>query len=525
MHELEPGGRPGSAAPVPEAAPDHAPRWLWRAQIGRRLLVWILVASSLVTLLLTSLQLYLDYRRDVDGIEARLAEIEHGYLPSLAGSLWKLDREQLQLQIEGITRLPDILGAEVQGAQGPLTVQSGRIESQAVYLRTMPISYEDRGERRLLGELRVAATLEGVYQRLTERALIILASQGIKTFLVSFFILFIVHQVVTRHLGGLARYFADFDIRAPAGPPKLARTPREVPDELDHLVHAFASLQTRLERAYADLSIANRDLQTDIAARREAEAEINRLNLELEQRVEERTAELESANRELAAFTYSVSHDLRAPLRAVHGFSHLLDRELEQGLSAQGKHYLERIRNGVERMGSLIDDLLRLSQISQRAMNPARVDLSALGALVAQELQASDPVRQVTWSIAPGMQAWGDQGLLRIVLENLLGNAWKYTGKRDHARIEMVCDATGERPAFCIRDNGVGFDMQYGERLFEAFQRLHHVEEFPGTGIGLATVARIIHRHGGSIWATALVGEGASFFFTLGERDRSGNAE
>ena len=488
---------------------------LWRAQIGRRLLLWILLASSLVTLVLTSLQLYLDYRRDVDGIEARLAEIERGYLPSLASSLWKLDREQLQLQLDGIARLPDILGAEVKDAQGTLVVHAGRPQAPGRLHRSIPLTFEDRSGRRELGELHVAATLEGVYQRLTERALIILVSQGVKTFLISFFILFIVHQVVTRHLAVLARHFRGFDIRAPQPAPRLARPARQVPDELDQLVQAFEDLQQRLADAYSQLELAHLNLQDDLSARVSAEREITRLNQELELRVKARTAELEAANRELAAFTYSVSHDLRAPLRTIHGFAHLLAQENVQAWSAQGKHYLSRVQHGVERMGALIDDLLRLSEISQRSMNPTTVDLSGLAQIVANDLQAGEPQRQVQWSIASGVSARGDAGLLRIVLENLLGNAWKYTGKREGASIEFAAEASGEQTVFRVRDNGVGFDMKYRERLFAVFQRLHRAEEFPGTGIGLATVARIIHRHGGEVWAEAQEEKGASFYFTI----------
>ncbi len=504
--------------PGPSESADRAmPPWgeLRRARIGRRLLLWILLASSLVTLLLTSLQLYLDYRRDVDGIEVRLAEIEHGYLPSLASSLWKLDREQLQLQLDGITRLPDILSAEVQDAQGTLKVESGRMDTRAELRRSIPLTFEDRGERRVLGELRVVANLEGIYRRLTERALIILASQGVKTFLISLFILFIVHQVVTRHLASLARYFSNFDIRAPQAPLALARKPREVPDELDFLVQAIRDLQDRLARAYSDLHRANQSLQTDIVARQRAEDEISRLNQDLERRVAARTADLQAANNELAAFTYSVSHDLRAPLRTMHGFAQVVAREHGHELSPQAKDYLDRVQNGAQRMETLIGDLLRLSEISQRTIKLVEVDLSALAQNVANELQAEEPGRKVQWHIEPGMAARGDAGLLRILLANLLGNAWKYTGRCATARIEFGCEDVGAGPIYFVSDNGVGFDMKYGEKLFTAFQRLHRAEEFPGTGIGLATVARIVHRHGGKVWAEGKVGEGARFSFSL----------
>lgn len=522
--------QPDSATPImgeqglprAPAASDSArpsPGWWAGAGIGRRLLLWIVLASSLITLLLTSLQLYLDYRRDVEGIEARLAEIERGYLPSLAGSLWKLDREQLQTQLDGIAGLPDMLGAQVEEAQGLLVARAGRTGALAEISRRLPLVYLDRGERRVLGVLHLAATLEGVYQRLAERALIILASQAVKTFLVSLFILFIVHQIVTRHLRSLAQHFSQFRLESPAGALQLARRPPNQADEIDQLVAAFAALQERLQKAYADLRLANASLEQDVAARRLAEQEVTRLNQELEERVRQRTTELESANRELGAFTYSVSHDLRAPLRAIHGFTHLVGLESGDQISEQARQYLARVQAAVERMESLIDDLLRLSQVSQRVMKPERVDLSAMAAGVAREIQAGEFARRVEWVIEPDLVATGDAGLLRIVLENLLGNAWKYSGKREAARIEFGYAADGENAGFFVRDNGVGFDMRYAERLFVAFHRLHSPAEFPGTGIGLATVSRIIHRHGGRIWAEGKVGEGACFCFSLGRID------
>ncbi len=507
-----------TAAPSEPRRHDIAPAswvWFWKGQIGRRLLILILAASSLTTLVLTSVQLYLDYRRDVDGIEARLAEIERGYLSSLAGSLWKLDREQLQLQVDGIARLPDVLGAGVEELHGMLRVRSGTVDADAPFHRTVPIVYHDRGETRTLGSLQVTATLEGVYRRIAERALIIVLSQGVKTFLISLFILFIVHRVVTMRLGALAGQIAAWDIGAPA-PPAMVPKEGEVPDELEQLRGSFAALQSRLSDVYADLRVANRELQDDLIARRRSEEQIAQLNRSLEERVRQRTEELESANRELAAFTYSVSHDLRAPLRAIHGFSHLVTMECTDQISEQARHYLARVQAAVERMESLIDDLLRLSQVGQRAMKPERVDLSEIAASVARELQAGDSGRSVAWSIEPGLVATGDAGLLRVVLENLLGNAWKYTGKSEHACIVFGrCEVNSEQ-VFFVRDDGVGFDMKYAERLFIAFQRLHTPAEFPGTGIGLATVSRVIHRHGGRVWAEAILGEGACFYFTVG---------
>ena len=255
---------------------------------------------------------------------------------------------------------------------------------------------------------------------------------------------------------------------------------------------------------------------SDVSVRKKTEVKILQLNAELEQRVAERTRALEVANTELEAFAYSVSHDLRAPLRAIQGFSNLVETQYASQLGEQGQHMLRRVGAGAQKMGLLIDDLLRLSRISRQAMKIQAVDLSALVRELAEELQAGEPGRRVEWIIAPQVTARGDAGLLRAALQNLIGNAWKYTSRRDAAHIEFGVAEQDGRPVYFVRDNGAGFDMTYAQKLFGAFQRLHSSTEFPGSGIGLATVARILHRHGGKVWAEGRVDEGATFYFSFG---------
>jgi signal transduction histidine kinase len=256
----------------------------------------------------------------------------------------------------------------------------------------------------------------------------------------------------------------------------------------------------------------------DFIERQHAEDEVRRLNVELERRVNERTAELAAANRELEAFNYSVSHDLRAPLRSIEGFSQALGDEYADRLDEQGRDYLQRVRAAGQRMGQLIEDLLHLSHVTRGEMRREPVDLSLLAAQIAAELQKAQPQRRVAFVIADGLLAYADPRLLRVALENLLGNAWKYTSGHTQARIEFGAIERGGSQVYFVRDDGAGFDVAYAHRLFVPFQRLHSPTEFAGTGIGLATVQRIIHRHGGRIWADAVVESGATFYFTIDSR-------
>lgn len=253
----------------------------------------------------------------------------------------------------------------------------------------------------------------------------------------------------------------------------------------------------------------------DVTARKRAEAELQRYREHLEDLVAARTLKLESLNRELEAFCYSVSHDLRAPLRSIDGFSQILLEDYAAGLDTRGRQHLGRIRAASQRMGQLIDDLLNLSRVSRGELRMQRVDLSALAQKVIDLLRESAPERDVEFVIEEGVIADGDPRLLRVVLENLFGNAWKFTSKHPRARIEFGRTERQGRLVYFVRDDGAGFDMAYLDKLFGAFQRLHSPSEFEGTGIGLATVQRIIHRHGGRIWAEGAVEQGATFYFTL----------
>jgi light-regulated signal transduction histidine kinase (bacteriophytochrome) len=252
----------------------------------------------------------------------------------------------------------------------------------------------------------------------------------------------------------------------------------------------------------------------------DAQAEIRTLNVELEARVEQRTAELVVANKNLEAFTYSVAHDLRSPLRTLSGYSEALREDYGDRIDETGRWYTERIQAATERMGALIDDLLNLSQVSRAEMSLGPVDLSTEVAAIAGELQTREPGRRVRFALQDGVWVNADRTLIRTVLQNLVENAWKYTAKRDDATIEFGTTAAEDARVCCyVRDNGAGFDPAFGGKLFQPFQRLHAVTEFPGTGIGLASVRRIIERHGGRVWAEGAVGRGATFYFTLDAKE------
>ena len=229
--------------------------------------------------------------------------------------------------------------------------------------------------------------------------------------------------------------------------------------------------------------------------------------------------ELESLNGELEAFSYSVSHDLRAPLRAIAGFAQALDEEARDRLKPEERHYLDRIRAGAGRMGELIDDLLQLSRVTRVSMHRVPVDLAPVARAVAHHLDSADPARKVHWDLPASLVVHADQALMRVLLENLLGNAFKFTARTPGARVRLYADPDAPEPTFVVEDNGAGFDMTHASKLFGVFQRLHSEADFAGTGIGLATVQRIVHRHGGEVTGEGTPGGGARFKFTLGGAD------
>ncbi len=279
---------------------------------------------------------------------------------------------------------------------------------------------------------------------------------------------------------------------------------------------------------YANTLVCDADAQPlvffaqleDITDRKLAEAEVFRLNAELERRVLQRTAELRAANQELEGFAYSLAHDLRAPVRAINGFGAALSENHGDELGGQGQETLDRIRRASAKMGELIDAMLLLAELTRRELSITGVDLSAVAREISEELRARDPARRVEFVIPDRLETVGDQRLVRVLMHNLLENAWKYSSLREHARIEVMRAGTG---VFAVADDGVGFNMAFADMLFKPFTRLHREDEFPGIGVGLTTVERIVRRHGGAVWGEGRLGEGATFYFKLEPSTETGS--
>ncbi|MFA6101497.1 MAG: PAS domain S-box protein [Victivallaceae bacterium] len=315
------------------------------------------------------------------------------------------------------------------------------------------------------------------------------------------------------------------DINSPDFRSKCDETIKKLPEagfmsyETEHMTKTGQIIPVEINAKVIDYNNSKVILEIvrDIAERKQAEQEIHKLNEQLEQRVRDRTVQLEAANKELEAFAYSVSHDLRAPLRGIDGWSLALSEDYNAQLDERACQYIGRVRSETQRMGQLIDDLLQLSRVTRSQIQKEKVDLSELAQTVVEHLREAFPARNVNISIEPGLTVTGDPRLLEIALTNLFNNAFKFSGKLPLARIEFGRTVIDGRQVFFIRDDGAGFDMAYAAKLFGAFQRMHKQTEFPGTGVGLATVQRIIHRHAGRVWAEAKVDQGATFYFTINE--------
>ncbi len=436
------------------------------------------------------------HERTLEDLATQSKVVGLSVIPALEFSDQKLATQSLAV----LESRPGIQIAAVYDAEGSLFASFSRnpdtvlpvevpgVDGQRVVNEQLLVFRNIKRDGELLGTIFIAGNYQ-LYDRLWQYAGIVFALM-LLALVVSMLLSWQMQKQVTRPILGITSLARQVIEQRNFG----LRATKSTNDEVGYLVDAFNDLLTEVEIRSAALRTSNE---------------------QLENRVAERTSELERANRELEAFSYSVSHDLRAPLRAIDGFSQALLEDYSTAIDDQGQDYLNRVRTAAQRMGRLIDDLLKLAKVSQASINMERIDLTSMAEAILEEFRSRDPNRQIHIEVEQDMSAVGDPQLIQIALENLLSNAWKYTGKVAKATIKFGTGTQEGSTFYCIGDNGAGFDMVYAGKLFGAFQRLHHSRDYPGTGVGLATVQRIIHRHGGQIWADAVVGQGATFYFTL----------
>ena len=601
-----------------------------QSTIAKRFIIYVVVFSSVITLVITAIQLYLDYSRDLKGIHDRLDQVKHVHVDALTNSLWAVDTETLRIQLEGILRMPDMEFLEVREGER-IWGTVGSLVSTNIISQQYPLLYASKGKLRTLGELQVVATLDGVYERLFSKAVSILISNTIKTSLVAGFIIFIFYQLLTRHLTKIALYAQAHKVEnTTIDALQLDRDPRAAykRDELDILVDSFNKMRKNIARSYQEIKENERkyrqlvemiqegvwqidqdglttyvnpsmakmlgyrvdemigqpffqymDKRTrllvekklklqgkrvnsqhdvkflrkdgipifttlsttpvtnsdgdclgviagvmDITERKQAEDALYNHRMKLEELVENRTKALEASNRELESFSYSVAHDLRTPLRSIVSFSQILEEDVFHKLNSEEQDAFKRIIRAGKNMSGLIDDILELSRISRTTMECKRVDISEMAREIAEDVGRHYADRKMEIKVAAGLVAEADPVLLRVLLQNLIENACKFSSNNTNASVEVDEKTVEGKRWFYVHDNGVGFNNGYAHKLFYAFQRLHGHDEFLGSGIGLATVKRIVERHGGEVWAESVEGQSATFYFSLDPIKDSGEA-
>ena len=591
--------------------------------ISRKLVLYLILFSSCITFITSVIQLYESFDKEVNVIELRLEDIFKFYTQSATTTLWTANYEDLKTNLKGIIKIPDVIYVHVI-VDGEEIISLGKKEMERVIVLKKEILYLYRGELLNLGTLHIQASLESAYQHVIDQIVQILISNGIKTFLVAFFILYVFNNLVTRHLERIANFTHNLDYEKLDKNLSLNRKKNNNPDELDEVVNAITTLQVNvlnrikqmelseakvllllnstaeaiygidtlgvctfinasclnmlgyeyesellgknmhemihykypnddeyhvkdchIYSAYLTGKSAHKDDEVlwrkdgsaflveywsypifqdnkitgavvtyiDITERVAAEKELKVHRENLKELVAERTKELENSNKALEAFSYSVSHDLRTPLRAIYSFSQLLIEDHGESLNEEAQSYFNRITKAVKNMSMLIDDLLSLANVSQSKLNIVEVDVSIIIKRIFEQLKDEYPERKVSVSIDIEVMEC-DKNLISIVWDNLIRNAWKYSSKTENAKIEIGVNKDEINTVY-IRDNGIGFDKQFVDKIFLPFQRLHKEEEFEGTGIGLATVSRIISRHGGKIWAESKPGIGTTIFISI----------
>ncbi|MGD8783689.1 MAG: ATP-binding protein [Thioalkalispiraceae bacterium] len=598
-------------------------------RIAHRLIIAIVLFSSLITFFTSAYQLYGQYTKDVTAIKQHMVEIETVYLSSIATQIWVADKKEMRVLLNGLLNLPNIVYIEVR-EQGKMWLNAGEMQSKNKIVKNYPIYYMHRGKQLHIADLYVQATLNDVYQNLYDEALTILVSNAIKTFFVAGFIFLLFELLVTRHLHRISDFASKLNLSNLNMQLKLNRKSRvdDADDELDVVVKAFTRMQSNIKSSVKELeerdifiqlimdstasAIYGVDLKgdctfvnkacldllgyqkeellginmhkmlhfkyddgsvrapeechlyktintktrthktnevawcsdgsfiyiecwaypilrndtvegavvsfTDITERRAIERKLALYQGHLEELVNARTGELQQMYNELESFSYSVSHDLRTPLRAINGFAHILEEDKREQLDEEGRLLLTKICTASEKMGGLIDSILSLSRIRRLELDIQEVDLTCLCHSILEELNDTCELNKLNFNIEDDIIVNGDRRLLKIALENLVNNALKFSAVKDEQILNIGKYDDRSGTVIYVQDNGVGFDMSYKDRLFKPFQRLHGEKEYSGYGIGLATVFRIIERHGGRIWADSKPEEGTTIYFSLATR-------
>jgi PAS domain S-box-containing protein len=575
-------------------------------KISKKLIVYIILFSSMITAIVTLIQLYYQYVEDKSILDKNIENINTGYREGITNAVWLDDKVQLNSILDGVVALPDIEYIEVRVNDKVYSSRGSSVDSNALN-SSFQLHYRHNNRLLNIGETYVEADLSAIYQRLVNRAWTILALNAVKTFIVAIFMYFIFDRLVVSRLDKLSRFVRRYDIQDINKKVDIESLgDNGYSDEITEIVTALNTMQGHLSQSIKqllglkrtlDLSLdsifmcnpetykifytnagaaallgysadelidmSSIDICDELTDSLFSELALSKSNpeqrvmdfdtlfkrkhgepvpvrivlqylhppneepryvfmardvserLRAQREIQASLEEAKAANAELESFSYSISHDLRAPLRSIDGFSLLIMQDYGAILDDEGKNYLHKVRNNAQRMGLLIDDLLSLSQVTRGEFNRKLYDISKMAKASVKKLQDYEPDRKVAVDIAPGVKGWVDKSLFENLLDNLIGNAWKYTSKKEDSRIEFGATTKGDETVYYVRDNGVGFDMQYADKLYNAFERLHEDEDFKGTGIGLATVSRILKRHGGRIWAESETGHGATFYFTL----------